>query len=220
MGKRRGRPSHSSEEESMSKLVKYYGVNVKKGEYIFREGEPADAMYMIHKGRVQISKGIGTFDEKIRVLDEGEFIGEMAVINSVPRSANAIALEDCVLIKMDRESFDETIKKSHKFSVSVIQLLSDRLRETDELLMVYAKRERTQILFVEILSDMLRYGKRDGSGRWWLLKKDQFLKRANVRLSWEMKSLLSVCNELVVMDRLKVKKDHNGVEWLAFGIEH
>ncbi|OHD69370.1 MAG: hypothetical protein A2W19_05520 [Spirochaetes bacterium RBG_16_49_21] len=199
----------------MSKLVKYYGVTVKKGEHVFREGEPADVMYMIHKGRVQISKGVGTFDEKIRVLGEGEFIGEMAVINSLPRSANAVALEDCVLIKMDRESFDETVRKNHEFSVSVIQLLSDRLRETDELLMVYAKRERIQTLFAEILSDMLRYGKRDGSGEWLLLKKVSFLKRANVRLMWEMKSLLSVCNELIIMDRVRVKKDQHGAEWFA-----
>ncbi|HPV43838.1 MAG TPA: cyclic nucleotide-binding domain-containing protein, partial [Spirochaetota bacterium] len=131
----------------MSKLVKYFGVNFKKGDYIFREGEAADVMYMIHKGKVQISKGMGTFDEKIRILGEGEFIGEMAVINSMPRSANALAVEDCVLIKMDRESFDKTVQKNHEFSVSVIQLLSDRLRETDEMLMVYAKNDRVQRLY-------------------------------------------------------------------------
>ena len=139
----------------MSKLVKYFGVNVKKGEYIFREGEPADVMYMIHRGRVQISKGIGTFDEKIRVLGEGEFIGEMAVINSLPRSATAVALEDCVLIKMDRQSFQETVRKNHEFAINVIQLLSDRLRETDELLMVYAKQERQQRLFADLLLEMI-----------------------------------------------------------------
>jgi CRP-like cAMP-binding protein len=203
-------------EVPMSKLVKYYGVSVKKGEYIFREDEPADVMYMIHKGRVQISKGIGTFDEKIRILGEGEFVGEMAVINSVPRSASAIALEDCILIKMNRESFDETVNKNHEFSVSVIKLLSERLRETDELLMVYAKQDRTHQLLTEVLSDMLKFGRKDASGEWWLLKKDAFIKRANVRLMWEMKSIVSVLNDLIVVEKLKIKKDQTGTEWLAF----
>ncbi|HOT45446.1 MAG TPA: cyclic nucleotide-binding domain-containing protein [Spirochaetota bacterium] len=203
----------------MSKLVKYFGVNIKKGDYIFREGDPADFMYMIHKGRVQISKGIGTFDEKIRILGEGEFIGEMAVINSMPRSANALAVEDCVLIKMDRESFDKTVQKNHEFSVSVIQLLSDRLRETDEMLMVYAKNDRVQRLYSMVLAEMITEGKRDGSGQWCLLNRDAFVRRAMERLKWERNSILSVLAELVAMERLRVKKDRGGSEWIAFKID-
>ncbi len=200
----------------MSKLVRYFGVNFKKGDYIFREGEPADVMYMIHKGKVQISKGIGSFDEKIRILGEGEFIGEMAVINSMPRSASAVAVEDCVLIKMDRESFDKTIQKNHEFSVSVIQFLSDRLRETDEMLMVYAKNDRVQRLYALVLAEMVTGGRRDGSGQWCLLNRDDLVRRAAERLRWERNSILAVLAELVAMERLRVKKDASGREWLAF----
>jgi CRP-like cAMP-binding protein len=199
----------------MSKLVKYFGVNIKKGDYIFREGDSADVMYMIHKGRVQISKGLGSFDEKIRILGEGEFVGEMAVINMMSRSASAVALEDCVLIKMDRDSFNETIKKNHEFSVSVIQFLSERLRETDELLMVYAKQERAGRLHVEILSEMMRTGKRDGSGKWLLLNKDRFLKRVTGRLAWSGDHIRSVFTELVDRNAIMIKKDRSGGEWIA-----
>jgi CRP/FNR family transcriptional regulator, cyclic AMP receptor protein len=203
-------------EALMSKLVKYFGVSIKKGDFIFHEGDEADVMYMIHKGKVQISKGIGTFDEKIRILGEGEFIGEMAVINSMPRSANAMAVEDCVLIKMDRESFDKTVQKNHEFSVSVIQLLSDRLRETDEMLMVYAKNDRVQRLYALVLSEMIAGGKRDGSGQWCLLSRETLVKRATERLKWEKNNVLSVIAELVAMDRIKLKKDSGGSEWIAY----
>ncbi|OHD66634.1 MAG: hypothetical protein A2176_05050 [Spirochaetes bacterium RBG_13_51_14] len=206
----------SSEEASMSKLVKYYGVKFKKGDYIFREGENADVMYMIHKGKVQISKGTGSFDEKIRILGEGEFIGEMAVINEMPRSASAIALENCTLIKMDRESFNETVKKNHEFSVSVIQLLSERLRETDELLMIYARQDRIHRLYAEILAEILANGKRDSSGRWRLLNKDSFISEAEERLLWKRENVLSVIAELLAMDRVKVMKDRSGTEWIAY----
>jgi CRP/FNR family cyclic AMP-dependent transcriptional regulator len=203
----------------MSKLVKYFGVSFKKGDYIFREGDAADVMYMIHKGKVQISKGTGTFNEKIRVLGEGEFIGEMAVINSKPRSASAVAVENCVLIKMDRESFDETVMKNHEFSVSVIRLLSERLRETDELLMVYAKEDRIQKLYTLILSEMLSAGKRDGSGRWRLLNKDSFADLAAERLKWDRSYVMSVIAELIAMDKIQLKEDRQGSGWLAFKIE-
>jgi CRP/FNR family cyclic AMP-dependent transcriptional regulator len=203
----------------MSKLVKYFGVSFKKGDYIFREGDAADVMYMIHKGKVQISKGTGTFNEKIRVLGEGEFIGEMAVINSMPRSASAVAVENCVLIKMDRESFDETVMKNHEFSVSVIRLLSERLRETDELLMVYAKEDRIQKLYTLILSEMLSAGKRDGSGRWRLLNKDSFADLAAERLKWDRSYVMSVIAELIAMDKIQLKEDRQGSGWLAVKIE-
>jgi CRP/FNR family cyclic AMP-dependent transcriptional regulator len=203
----------------MSKLVKYFGVSFKKGDYIFREGDAADVMYMIHKGKVQISKGTGTFNEKIRVLGEGEFIGEMAVINSMPRSASAVAVENCVLIKMDRESFDETVMKNHEFSVSVIRLLSERLRETDELLMVYAKEDRIQKLYTLILSEMLSAGKRDGSGRWRLLNKDAFTDLAAERLKWDRSYVMSVIAELIAMDKIQLKEDRQGSGWLAVKIE-
>ena len=203
----------------MSKLVKYFGVSFKKGDYIFREGDAADVMYMIHKGKVQISKGTGTFNEKIRILGEGEFIGEMAVINSKTRSASAVAVENCVLIKMDRESFDETVMKNHEFSVSVIRLLSERLRETDELLMVYAKEDRIQKLYTLILSEMLSAGKRDGSGRWRLLNKDSFADLAAERLNWDRSNVMSVIAELIAMDKIQLKEDRQGSGWLAFKIE-
>jgi len=199
----------------MSKLVKYYGVNFKQGDYIFREGDAADVMYMIHRGRVQISKGLGSFDEKIRILGEGEFVGEMAIINLKSRSASAVAMEDCILIKMDRESFNETIKKNHEFSVSVIQFLSERLRETDELLMKYANQERIGRLLAEILLEMLGSGKRDASGHWSLLNMESFQKDAARHLDWSRDYIRTVLAELIDSNRITIKKDRSGAEWIA-----
>jgi CRP/FNR family transcriptional regulator, cyclic AMP receptor protein len=203
------------EEEPMSKLVKYFGVNFKLGDYIFREGDAADVMYMIHKGRVQISKGFGSFDEKIRILGEGEFVGEMAVINRKPRSASAVALDDCVLIKMDRDSFNETIKKNHEFSVSVIELLSERLRETDDLVMEYASQERIGRLFAEVLEELLIDGKRDAAGRWSLLDMESFMRKAARHLDWSRDYVRTVLAELIDSNRITLKKDRSGAEWIA-----
>ncbi|HNW27966.1 MAG TPA: hypothetical protein PKN50_05795, partial [Spirochaetota bacterium] len=87
---------------------------------------------------------------------------------------------------------------------------------TDEMLMVYAKNDRVQRLYSLVLAEMITAGKRDGSGRWCLLNKDAFVRRAVERLKWERNSILSVLAELVAMERLRVKKDGGGTEWIAY----
>lgn len=118
----------------MSKLFELFGVTIKKGEYLFKEGDKADYMYMIQKGTVEVNKASGETIRKFKELGENEFVGEMAIINSAPRSANAVALEDCELIRMDKESFENTIRNNHQFAITIIRFLSERLRETDQSL--------------------------------------------------------------------------------------
>ncbi len=199
----------------MSKLLKYYGTRYARGEVIFREGDDADAMYMIHKGKVEIRKETGYLDEKIQVLGEGEFIGEMAIIDSVPRSANAIALEDCELIRMDRESFEKAIEKNNDFAVNVIRFLSKRLRETDEILAVYMKRERNARLHAMLLKSIMLEGKSDQSGRWKVIERKPFERSASQTLGWEMKMVSEVLDGLILERRITTKKDQKGFEWIA-----
>lgn len=201
----------------MSKLLDYYGVKIKKGEYIFREGEEADYLYMIHSGSVEISKG-KSIQEKVHVLKEGEFVGEMAFIDSLPRSANAVAIEDCELIKMDKESFDKTIKENHQFAVSVIRTLSERLRDTNELTQKLSVMERTRKLLMEILSEFLKKGKKDRDGKWILIKLYPFLDEFKEEHSWDDETFSSVWNELVAQGAVSIKKDQNGVEWLSYQV--
>ena len=134
----------------MSKLFDYYGIKIDKGEYIFREGDDASFLYMIHKGQVEISKSKGDRKEVLQVLKEGEFLGEMAIIDSLPRSADAMALEDCELIRMDDESFDSSIKDNHTFALSVIHCLSDRLRQTSNAVTVVSENSKIQLLQIEL----------------------------------------------------------------------
>jgi hypothetical protein len=199
----------------MSKLFDYYGITKKKGEFLFKEGEKADHLYMIHRGKVQISKKIGETNEEIQILGEGEFVGEMALINSAQRSATAIALEDCELISMDKESFENCVRDNHKFSLSVIELLSDRLRETDELVTDLISRERELNLFNEIVTELIRKGKRDKSGQWTLIPFESFWERIEKKFSWDKVFSRSMLDNLVQEKKIELKRS-GGTEWLAF----
>lgn len=102
-------------------------VKFGENEIIFRQGDPGDFMYIIKEG--EISLNIGNTVEYIAV--SGEFIGEMSLIDESPRSATAVAENDCELIRVDRDKFFKLIKKHPDFSILVMRVLVERLRYMD-----------------------------------------------------------------------------------------
>lgn len=76
------------------------------GEIIFKEGDQGDCLYLIAQGSVKISKkGRGGRQETLTYLPEGDFFGEMALVDSARRSAQASAENACVLGRVDREAW-------------------------------------------------------------------------------------------------------------------
>ena len=77
----------------------------KKGEIIFRQGEPGNCMYDIHWGRVGVYAEYGTANEKkLAELYPGDFFGEMGLLEQSPRSATVVALEDSTQVSAIMES--------------------------------------------------------------------------------------------------------------------
>ena len=99
---------------------------------IFREGDPGDGIYVVDRGMVEISAVIG--GEERRVLSHlgpGEFFGEMAVVDSKPRSATAIAEAPTVLSFIPRDETWQMLKKSPTLLISLMREFSLRMREFD-----------------------------------------------------------------------------------------
>jgi CRP-like cAMP-binding protein len=200
----------------MSKLMDSFGLKVKKGDYIFREGEKADAMYMIHKGRIKISKKTRGGDESISILDDSQFFGEMAIINELPRSANAMALEECELIKMDKDSFMNTLKENHHFAINVTRLLSERLRESID---DYAKLADTELdlnLLNSILEEGMKKGKRDKEGKYILISLNAIKDSVKKKFGWSEEIFQDILKSLVIQRKISNKKDQSGNQWLAY----
>jgi CRP/FNR family cyclic AMP-dependent transcriptional regulator len=107
---------------------------LKKGETLFRRGDEGNALYLILQGRIKISLS-GQMDAvTLAILSQGEFLGEMALLDGLPRSADAIALEDSSLYALNRGDFLSFIVHHEKIVRSVLSSLSLRLRKTDNLL--------------------------------------------------------------------------------------
>ncbi|HTG93307.1 MAG TPA: cyclic nucleotide-binding domain-containing protein, partial [Pyrinomonadaceae bacterium] len=102
---------------------------------LFNAGEKGDAMYLIQTGRVQIS--IRDEDKNQVVLAElaqGDFFGEMSIIDGRQRSADASVLEDATLAVLSRDAFLTFVRTNPDVPLRMLSSLSERLRRTDDLL--------------------------------------------------------------------------------------
>ena len=101
-----------------------------EGETIFSEGDFGDHMLVIAKGKVRIHKGGKTIVE----MGDGACFGEMAILDGEARSADATALEDCILFKINQRDFSQVLSTQNDVMVGIIKILTKRLRETTQKL--------------------------------------------------------------------------------------
>ena len=98
------------------------------GQIIFRQGEPGDHMYIIADGQVDLSVD----EQHLVTIGPGGIFGEMALIDNHPRSATAIARDDCILVIIDRAHFLTLIQKTPLFALQVMRVMAERLRRTTQ----------------------------------------------------------------------------------------
>jgi len=102
---------------------------------LFRQGDKGDAMYLIERGRVRISIRDDEEQEVILAeLAQGDFFGEMSIIDGRQRSADAKVIEDAQLAILSREAFLSFVRSNPDVALEMLAALTDRLRRTDELL--------------------------------------------------------------------------------------
>ncbi len=96
-----------------------------KGQYIVNEGDLGKELFMIVKGEVEVVVG----GNVVAVMKEGAGFGEMALIDSQPRSADIIARNDVLVLKMESDDFLEILKQRDEVALGVIRVLTGRIRE-------------------------------------------------------------------------------------------
>jgi uncharacterized membrane protein len=102
---------------------------------LFKQGDKGDAMYLIESGRVQISIRDDDRQEVILAeLAQGDFFGEMAIIDGRQRSADARVIEDARLAILSRDAFLSFVRTNPDVALEMLSALTDRLRRTDDLL--------------------------------------------------------------------------------------
>ena len=114
------------------------------GEVIFREGDDSREMYIVTAGEVVVSKKSKKGEVVLAVLKKGDFVGEMSLLESLPRSATARARGDTQLLAIHPGGFLLKIRRDPTFAFEMLQSLSRRIRVTNENLMRELNREGIQ----------------------------------------------------------------------------
>ena len=106
----------------------------RSGEIIFHRDDPGQVLYVIKEGKVKISL-ISPEGQEISlvVFGKGECFGEFAILDGLPRSADAVALERVECYTLQRSDFHKAIMKNPKIAIQVLEVLSKRLRTTDQM---------------------------------------------------------------------------------------
>ena len=102
------------------------------GEYIIREGEVGDCMYIIQQGTADV---IRTEDGEATVVDtmqSGELFGEMAIVENTVRSSTVRARGTVRAITIDRKTFMRRIQEDPSLAISVLEVLCHRVRNLDD----------------------------------------------------------------------------------------
>ena len=116
----------SAEKDSFARFLKHYP----KGTTLFAEGDEGEELYIIRSGKVAIKKRVPHGEIVVAMLEKGDFFGEMALLERIPRTASAEMTEDGSMIVLGSQDFDEMLRNIPELAVRMLRKYSQRLRET------------------------------------------------------------------------------------------
>lgn len=103
-------------------------------EVLFLAGDPGDGLYRVDEGLLKVSIASASGAERIlAILGPGAVVGDLAIIDGLPRSATVTALRDCKLSFLSRSAFDAFVAREPRIYKYLVTILAARLRDTDKL---------------------------------------------------------------------------------------
>ncbi len=116
--------------------------NYRRGEVVFVEGDIGDAAYLIWSGQVAVVKGDFRSPTILGYRGSGEIIGEMALIENLPRSASIIAIDKARLLRISSDNFHKLLDEVPSVGMDIMRGLSSQLRVANKNLSADAQTER------------------------------------------------------------------------------
>ncbi len=96
----------------------------KAGQTVFDAGQEGSEMYVVRSGSVELRSG----GRVLETVGEAGILGEMALVDSRPRSASAVAVSDSELVVIDEERFKLLVQRVPGFALEVMRIMAERLR--------------------------------------------------------------------------------------------
>ena len=103
-------------------------LSYQEGQEIFAKGDLGDSMYIIYAGEVGIYDGT----KQLALFGKGEIFGELALLDTEPRSATTVAESDILVFRIDQEDFFELMEERDEILKNVLRILCQRIRVQNE----------------------------------------------------------------------------------------
>jgi CRP-like cAMP-binding protein len=104
------------------------------GEWLIREGDMGDALYVVLEGAIEITKRSGEQEVVLAERGPGEVIGEMALLELTPRTASGRTTQATRVLKIGEEAFKQVLAASPSAALALLHTVNTRLRSTEALL--------------------------------------------------------------------------------------
>ncbi len=110
-------------------------ANVRKGNTLFKFGDPGDSLYLVRKGEMELFVKDHTGEKIVlAVAKPGDMFGELSLLDNGPRTATALALDDTELLVLDRGDLLLFLRKKPDAALDMLTVMGQRMRQTGELL--------------------------------------------------------------------------------------
>ena len=130
------------------------------------EGAYEETFYIVVDGNAAISKKISEQEGErtLRTVGKGDLIGEMALIQNVPRAATVRTVTDCTVLEMNKKDFETMLGRSPRMAINIIRITLDRIRENDQIAIhdlqktnkVLRQLDRNKLEFIQVAAHELR----------------------------------------------------------------
>lgn len=111
------------------------GRQYKQEEVVFEQGDPGVTFYLIQSGLIKVYlSSVGGREVVLAILHAGEFFGELSLIDGLPRSASASALQPTETLEIGRDDFRTMLGEHHAAMYKVCAVLARRLRRSDGII--------------------------------------------------------------------------------------
>ncbi len=148
--------------------------NLKKGDLLFREGDPSDCMYVVKSGKLAIMKTKGAGEIVLAEIGAGDMVGEMAFFDNKPRSAGAKALADTIVIELPFKALNSQFKTFPEWLKAIMRSVNTHLRNAnqkiknleksgDEEVAVFPPHTVTRLIAILVMVTH-KYGEKDEKG--------------------------------------------------------
>ncbi len=121
--------------DKISKIIKKFSL--KKGDQLFKENDDTKGLYLVHSGKVEISRVTADgWRQTLTVLNPGHFFGELSIIENRRHVASAVAIEDTELFLLPKEEFNRLIEEDMALACNIIKriaiVMSKNLRRMND----------------------------------------------------------------------------------------